>query len=84
MSGETVEVRCLCCGERMTVRVADRKRGWGKFCDKSCKAYYQSYGPKHRSVVPEPVKMPDPQHKQKRPRPVKIETPKPDGFGGWS
>lgn len=58
MRGDTVQVRCLCCGDQFTARVADRARGWGKFCDKSCKAYYQSYGPKKPSVVPTPATLP--------------------------
>ena len=37
MRGATVEVKCNC-GTMFTARVADRKRGWGKFCSKSCKA----------------------------------------------
>lgn len=38
-------VECTCanksCGARFMARVADRKRGWGKFCSKSCKAQKQ-------------------------------------------
>lgn len=41
MRGKTVEVKCACCKETFIVRVADRKRGWGKFCSKSCKAIKQ-------------------------------------------
>lgn len=39
----TVEVKCVnkACGKMFTARVADRKRGWGKFCSKSCKAIKQ-------------------------------------------
>ncbi len=40
MRGETVQVKCRC-GTMFTARVADRKRGWGKFCSKSCKAIEQ-------------------------------------------
>jgi hypothetical protein len=39
--GETVQVKCACCPVIFTARVADRKRGWGKFCSKSCKAKKQ-------------------------------------------
>ena len=39
--GAKVEVSCKCCGEKFLARVADRKRGWGKFCSKSCKAKNQ-------------------------------------------
>ena len=44
MRGKTVEVKCERCREKFFVRVADRKRGWGKFCSKSCKAIKQTYG----------------------------------------
>lgn len=39
----TVEVKCKnkACGKVFTARVADRKRGWGRFCSKSCKALVQ-------------------------------------------
>ena len=39
MSG--VEKNCLACGDLITVRLADHKRGWGKFCDKACAAAYK-------------------------------------------
>lgn len=42
MRGETVIVKCKRCGDPFTARVADRKRGWGKFCSKSCKAINQT------------------------------------------
>jgi hypothetical protein len=38
---QKVEVKCKQCGELFMARVADRKRGWGKFCSKSCKATHQ-------------------------------------------
>ena len=39
-----VEVTCerASCGKHFSVRTADRKRGWGRFCSKSCKAAQQS------------------------------------------
>ena len=37
--GKTVEVKCKC-GDTFTARVADRKRGWGRYCSKSCKAKF--------------------------------------------
>jgi len=43
MRGKTIEVKCKNCNELFTARVADRKRGWGKFCSKSCKAKKQDY-----------------------------------------
>lgn len=42
MRGATVDVKCACgCGTVFTARVADRKRGWGKYSSKSCKARTQ-------------------------------------------
>lgn len=37
----TVVVNCLQCKDPFRARVSDRKRGWGKFCSKSCKAVRQ-------------------------------------------
>lgn len=36
-----VECKCKGCGNPFMARVADRKRGWGQFCSKSCKAIKQ-------------------------------------------
>jgi len=36
-----VLVKCKNCGDPFTARTADVKRGWGKFCSKSCKAIKQ-------------------------------------------
>jgi hypothetical protein len=36
-----VKVKCQRCRAEFEARVADRKRGWGKFCSKSCKAVKQ-------------------------------------------
>jgi endogenous inhibitor of DNA gyrase (YacG/DUF329 family) len=36
-----VVVKCKNCGTDFEARVADRKRGWAKFCSKSCKASKQ-------------------------------------------
>jgi hypothetical protein len=36
-----VTCRCEWCKEPFEARAADRKRGWGKFCSKSCKASKQ-------------------------------------------
>ncbi|MDP9992014.1 hypothetical protein J2W28_001042 [Variovorax boronicumulans] len=33
--------RCACCGDPFIARVADRNRGWARFCSKSCKAIKQ-------------------------------------------
>jgi hypothetical protein len=40
--GAVAEYRCDCCGNPFTARVADRKRGWARFCSKSCKATKQT------------------------------------------
>lgn len=36
-----MEVKCLSCNGLFMARVSDRKRGWGKFCSKRCKAIKQ-------------------------------------------
>jgi len=36
-----VEVKCKNCRKKFEARSADVKRGWGKFCSKSCKAKEQ-------------------------------------------
>lgn len=38
-----IEITCANkkCGDKKMVRAADVKRGWGKFCSKSCKAAKQ-------------------------------------------
>lgn len=36
-----VLVKCKCCQKEFQARIADRKRGWGKFCSKRCKAIEQ-------------------------------------------
>jgi hypothetical protein len=33
--------KCQSCGDDFTAREADRKRGWARFCSKSCKAIKQ-------------------------------------------
>lgn len=37
----TATYKCACCGDPFTARTADRKRGWDRFCSKSCKAVKQ-------------------------------------------
>ncbi|MBV4536900.1 hypothetical protein [Pseudomonas urmiensis] len=37
----TVQVACQWCRKAFTARTADRKRGWARFCSKSCKASKQ-------------------------------------------
>lgn len=36
------ERRCKYCGKEFSARTADVKRGWARFCSKSCKATKQS------------------------------------------
>jgi len=42
IGAKTVVVDCQRCKQPFTACVADRKRGWGKFCSKSCKARRQT------------------------------------------
>lgn len=42
MRGATIVVKCERCRGEFSARVADRKRGWGRFCSKSCKAVRQT------------------------------------------
>jgi hypothetical protein len=44
-----VEKNCMACGDLIRVRLADHKRGWGKFCDKACAAAYKT-GQRPRDV----------------------------------
>lgn len=37
----TSQYKCQCCKELFTARIADRARGWARFCSKSCKAKKQ-------------------------------------------
>jgi hypothetical protein len=50
--GKTVQVKCRC-GVTFTARVADRKRGWGRFCSKSCKAIRQTQMTGRGAPIPE-------------------------------
>lgn len=34
-------MKCECCKTSFIARIADRKRGWGRFCSKNCKAKMQ-------------------------------------------
>lgn len=34
--------KCARCGDPFRARTADRKRGWARFCSKSCKAIRQT------------------------------------------
>ncbi|WP_155252606.1 hypothetical protein [Pseudomonas brassicacearum] len=37
----TAEYACLRCKQPFIARTADRKRGWARYCSKSCKAVLQ-------------------------------------------
>ena len=58
-----VVVECKTCRMPFTARVADRKRGWGQYCSKSCKAIKQTQktgyaGPgRHGEGESEPFRM---------------------------
>jgi hypothetical protein len=43
------------CGAVFQVRAADLKRGWGKFCSKSCKAKYQTARMAGEKLPPKPA-----------------------------
>lgn len=36
------------CGKPITVRVSDYKRGWGRFCDKSCAVTFREKMRRHK------------------------------------
>ncbi len=40
-TAKKAQYKCASCGDLFTARVADRKRGWARFCGKSCKAKKQ-------------------------------------------
>ena len=51
----TIEKNCKSCGKLIVVRLADHKRGWGNYCNKSCKAIKQTQdtkitGPDYRAI----------------------------------
>ena len=37
----SIQKNCAACGDLITVRLADHKRGWGRFCDKACAAAHK-------------------------------------------
>lgn len=40
-TAQKAQYKCASCGDPFLARVADRKRGWARFCSKSCKAIKQ-------------------------------------------
>lgn len=40
-TAQKAQYKCARCGGLFLARVADRKRGWARFCSKSCKAVKQ-------------------------------------------
>lgn len=53
--GVIVQKNCEACGALISVRLADHKRGWGRFCDKSCGAAFR-FGQRPRDVNKEHAK----------------------------
>lgn len=52
---KTTKRFCPVCGKEFHPRIADIKRGWGKFCSKRCKAIHQytnDYGVFYLNIVP--------------------------------
>ncbi|WMC11707.1 hypothetical protein PU634_04910 [Oceanimonas pelagia] len=62
--GAKVERPCATCSKPMQVRAADVKRGWGRFCSKSCKAKHKSnecqeapmFNPPRPTLTPDMIK----------------------------
>lgn len=50
-----IKKNCEACDALISVRLADHKRGWGRFCDKSCAAAYK-IGMRPRDVNAEHAK----------------------------
>lgn len=46
-----VDCDCDYCGAHMSKRKADRDRGWGRFCDKSCKALKAAEDKRKAAIV---------------------------------
>ncbi len=44
-----IQKNCEACGDLIEVRLADHKRGWGRFCDKACAAAHKT-GQRPRDV----------------------------------
>jgi hypothetical protein len=42
LRGKLAEYKCKNCPKVFIARVADRNRGWARFCSKSCKAIQQT------------------------------------------
>lgn len=84
----TVNCENYNCRKAFVVRVADRNRGWGRFCCKSCKAFAQL-----NAIVAPPAPKPKKKKKpgppggtpsKKPPKPSMRDNPKPESFGEWS
>lgn len=41
MTAKMIRRKCACCKTEFSAREADVRRGWGRFCSKSCKAKKQ-------------------------------------------
>lgn len=85
---------CTCdnCGGAFRARVADRNRGWARFCNKSCKASYQveKKGDIRPVVEVNPTGKKARPPKPKKEKPIKAtvgslaESPKPNNYGAFS
>ena len=51
MRGKTEKYKCKSCGDPFVARVADRERGWARFCSKSCKARNAKANPNGRWIA---------------------------------
>lgn len=51
MRGARGQYRCQSCSKFFFARVADRNRGWAKFCTKNCKQIFQEEGKKIWKVL---------------------------------
>jgi len=53
--GKTIRVNCEECGSKTTVRVAERKRGHGRFCSRSCVARATAKAQKSKKAKNKPI-----------------------------
>lgn len=50
-----IQKNCEACGDLISVRLADHKRGWGRFCNKACAGAHK-FGQRPRDVNAEHAK----------------------------
>jgi len=56
MRGRREQYQCRSCNRLFTARVADRLRGWAKFCSKACKQTTQEEAKKVWRVLKQGIK----------------------------